>query len=126
MLPIIYPIIAASSEVTALIGSRFYPHGRAPQNVEAPYCSWFLISGVPENCLGEVPRVDNFAIQIDCWSDNKGDGSAEVQSLALAVRDALEPEMHMTNVAIEGIDPDTGRNRIGLQFTVFQDRDAVS
>lgn len=125
ILPIIFPLISSDSVIAGLIGSnptRFYPHGKAPQKVVAPYCTWFLVSGVPENILDEVPRIDRFNIQIDCWSDNTGDGSDQVQELAEAIRDALEPSFHMVGVVAEGIDPETQRNRIGLQFTIWQDR----
>lgn len=129
MLPIIFPIIAADGDVTAIIGSspvRFYRHGKAPQNVVAPYCTWFMVSGIPENTLDELPRVDRFSVQIDCWSDNTGTGDEEVETLARAIRDAIEPYHYMTGVVIDGIDPDTQRHRIGLQVTVWQDREMIS
>lgn len=126
MIPPVLPILAADSVVTGIIGDdpvRFYPHGRAPQSVQAPYVSWFVISGNPQNVLDEIPRVDRLDIQVDCWSDNKGTGSQQVQELAKAVRDAIEPYAHMTGIVIDGIDPDTQRYRIGLQFTFWEDRE---
>lgn len=129
MLPVVLPILAADPEVTGILGTtpvRFYPHGRAPQNVQAPYATWFIVSGIPENQLDEVPRVDRFSVQIDCWSDNTGEGAQEVKELATAIRDALEPHMHMTAIAADGVDPDTQRNRRGLVFTVWQDREPNS
>lgn len=129
MLPVILPLLSADPEVTAIIGSnpvRFYPHGRADQNTPAPYATWFVVSGIPENQLDEVPRVDRFSVQIDCWSDNTGDGAAEVKELATAIRDALEPHAHMTAIAVDGVDPDTKRNRLGLQFTFWEPREPNS
>lgn len=129
MLPEVFPILSADLEVTSIIGvspTRFYPHGRAPQNVQAPYATWFIVSGIPENTIDEVPRVDRFSVQIDCWSDNTGDGAQEVKELATAIRDALEPHAHMTAIAVDGVDPDTQRNRLGLVFTVWQDREQSS
>lgn len=129
MLPEIFPLIAGSAAVTSIIGTnptRFYPHGQASQNTPAPYASWFVVSGVPENCMDEVPRVDRFSIQIDCWSDNTGDGADQANDLATAIRDTLEPYAHMTAIVVDGVDPDTKRNRIALQFTFWTDRDLHS
>lgn len=129
MLPVIFPLISTDPAVTSIIGSnpvRFYRHGKAPQTVQAPYVTWFLVSGIPENQLDGVPLTDRFSVQIDCWSNNTGDGDEEVEELAKAIRDAIEPHAHMTSIPIDGEDPDTKRHRIGLQFTVWQDRDETS
>lgn len=126
MLPVIFPLISSDSDVAAMIGDRFYRHGHAPQNVVAPYCTWFVVSGLPENALDELPRVDRFSVQIDCWSNNTGTGDEEVETLARAIRDAIEPHAHMTGVVVDGVDPDTKRNRIGLQFTFWEDREVIS
>lgn len=129
MLPVVLPILAADPEVTGILGTtpvRFYPHGRAPQDVQAPYATWFIVSGIPENTIDEVPRIDRFSVQIDCWSSNSGEGAEEVKALATAIRDALEPFAHMTAIAVDGIDPDTQRNRLGLQFTFWEDREPNS
>lgn len=129
MLPVIFPWIADDPAVTALIGSdpvRFYRHGKAPQNVQAPYVTWFLVSGLPENQLDGVPPIDRFSVQIDCWSNNTGDGDEEVVELAKAIRDAIEPHAHMTGIPIDSQDPDTQRYRMGMTFTVWQDRDETS
>ena len=37
MLPPIYPTLAAVPAVSAIVGSRVYPHADAPQDVTAPY-----------------------------------------------------------------------------------------
>lgn len=129
MLPVIFPLVSTDPAVTALIGLdpvRFYRHGSAPQNVQAPYCTWFLVSGIPQNALDELPRVDRFNVQIDCWSDNTGDGSQQVEDLATAIRDAIEPHAHMTSIPIDSVDLETKRNRIALQFTVWQTREESS
>lgn len=129
MLPAVFPIIKAASAVTALIGTnptRCYRHGFAPQGVEAPYLTWYVVSGVPENELSDLPRVDNYTVQIDCWSDNTGTGAAQVEALATAVRDAIEPVAHMTGVAVNGIDFETQRFRLGLTFTFWTPRPEAS
>jgi len=125
MLPEVFPLLAAASAVTSLIGTnpvRAYRHGRAPQGTAAPYVTWFLVTGLPENTLDEVPRVDRHEVQVDCWSENTGQGSKDIEALAKAVRDAIEPHAHMTAEVFDGIDEDTQRYRIGMQFTFWTDR----
>ncbi|HKK31098.1 MAG TPA: DUF3168 domain-containing protein [Alphaproteobacteria bacterium] len=121
MLPAVFPILAGDSGVTGFIGTspaRVYRHGDAPQTVVAPYVTWFVVSGTPENELDELPKVDNYTVQVDCWSDS----DAEVEQMAAAVRDALEAEYHMTAVGPNGRDPETKRYRIGMSFTFWTSR----
>jgi hypothetical protein len=129
MFPRIFQTIAADAVVTAMIGTnpvRFYLHGSAPQKVAAPYCTWYIVAGTPENNLSTAPATDRWTIQVDCWSDNAGTGSADVETLAEAVRDALEPIGHMTAVVVNTRDPETMRFRIGLQFDIWLNRPETS
>lgn len=125
MLPPVFPLLRAAQAVTALIGTsptRAFRHGSAPQNVAAPYVTWAVISGVPQNALDEVPRVDQLSVQVDCWSDNTGTGSAAVEQLATAVRDALEPHAHMVSGPADSRDPETMRYRITMTFDFWRSR----
>lgn len=125
MLPAVFPLLSASSAVKALVGSspvRVYRHGDAPQDVVAPYITWFVVNGTPENCLSDLPPVDHYDVQIDCWSDNTGTGSSAVETLAQAVRDAIEPSCYMTAVIADGKDFETQRYRIGMSFSFFTKR----
>lgn len=125
MLPAVFPIIKEASAVTALIGTnpvRCYRHGFAPQGVAAPYLTWYVVSGTPENDLSDLPRVDSYSVQIDCWSNNTGTGAAQVEQLAEAVRDAIEPHAYMTALAVNGIDFETQRFRIGMTFNFWTHR----
>lgn len=126
MFPLVYPILKDAPAVAALVGTRIYRHGSAPQNVVAPYITWFIVAGTPENALGETPRVDNYQVQVDCWSNNTGTGDAQVEELAEAVRDALEARADMSAVAVNGRDPETMRYRIGMTFTFWTHRPALS
>lgn len=125
MLPAVFPLLSASNAVKAIIGSspvRAYRHGDAPQNAVAPYVTWFVVSGLPENSLSDLPPVDHYDVQIDCWSDSSGVGSTTVETLAQAVRDAIEPRYHMTSVLSDGKDFETQRYRIGMSFSLFTHR----
>lgn len=126
MLPNVFSILAAAPEVVALAGDRIYRHGSAPQEVAAPYVTWFVASSVPENTLDERPKIDNYSVQIDCWSDNEGTGDEGVEELAQAVRDAIEEHYHMNGMVVNGQDPETQRFRIGMNFTFWTHRDVVS
>lgn len=115
MLPLVFPILAAAAPVTALIGSspvRAYRHGRAPQAVTAPYVTWAVDAGAPENMLTGAPVVDSYGVRVDCWADDDG----QVEALAQAVRDAIEPTAHMTGIVADDRDPSTNRYRISMQF----------
>lgn len=121
MLPAVFPLLAQDSDVTSYIGSapaRVYRHGDAPQTVSAPYITWFVVSGTPENTLADAPRVDGYSVQVDCWSDS----DEEVERLAEAVRNAIEPSHHMISVGLNGRDPDSMRYRISLTFTFWTPR----
>lgn len=108
--------------MTAIIGTnptRAFPHGLANQATGEPYVTWSIVTGIPQNTLDEVPRVDRNEIQVDCWGAK---GAKSVEALAEAVRDALEPHAHMTAIVADLIDDATQRPRIGMQFTFWQDR----
>lgn len=126
MLPKIYPLLVADAAVAALVGTRIYRHGTAPQGVVAPYITWFVVSGIPENELSDLPRIDRYQVQIDCWSSNTGAGDAQVEEVAQAVRDALEPHAHMVAIVANGQDFETQRLRLGLSFDFWTARPALS
>lgn len=112
MLPPIYPTLSASPSVSAIVGTRIYPHADAPQDVAAPYVTWFLAGGSPEITLSEPPLVDRMTVQIDCWHPT----SAGVVALSLAVRDAIESHAHITGYPINTRDAETKLYRMGLQL----------
>lgn len=122
MLPLVYRIITEDSSALAIVGQRVYRHGAAPQKVTAPYVTWSVVSGEPENDMSGSPRTDRFEVQVDCWSDNDGSGDAGVEALATAVRAALETAGHMTRYSANDRDFDTQRFRISMDFTLFVHR----
>lgn len=115
MIPDIFPIIKNNNSVTALIGSnpvRFFPFGEAPQNVAYPYVTYAVINGIPANSLDCVPDIDNLPTQVDVWAKT----AESAESVATAIRDAIEPTTSMTNIRNMGRDPDTKSYRITLEF----------
>ena len=122
MLPNLFPLLNASAAVTAIIGStpmRFYRHGSAPQDVIAPYVTHWTVSMQPQNNLSNAPYADDSRVQISCWSNNTGTGSLGVETLAAAVRAAIEPTWHILSIRDVGRDPETQRYRIDLDVQVW-------
>lgn len=123
MFPPVYTDLRASADVVALVATRIYPHGEAPQDVAKPYITWFTVLGSPENELSDVPGVDRVSIQVDCWTGTP----AEARALALATRTALEAVAHCTGMPVDGRELDeTKLYRIALQFDYWLSRSAQS
>jgi hypothetical protein len=126
MLPDVFNVLNTSA-VRAWVGTsppRIYRHGYAPQDVAAPYVTWFVINGTPENHLDGTPPVDMVSIQVDSWSAKDGEGAQLVNMLADALRDAIEVDHYLTDFSIDGREPETGRFRISLTFTYWAARAA--
>lgn len=124
MLPPVYNTLRASSDLVAVVGSRIYRHGQAPQGTIAPYITWALITGTPENQLSGVPPVDSMTIQVDVWADGAA-GDKLVETLADLVRDAIEPYAHMTGMPVDQRETETKLWRIALQFDWWMGREAA-
>lgn len=114
MYPPIYPAIAASSAVKALIGGnpvRFYQFGLADKKAPLPYAVWQRSFGAPENYLGDTPDADSFTLMVDVYASS----ADSARSVAAAIRDAIEPFAYITAWLGETIDPDTKNNRFTFQ-----------
>lgn len=120
MTPSIYPIIAASSSVTSLLGSppRFFPFGQAGQTPVRPYAVWQQVSGSPLNYISGVPDQDMFTIQIDVYAND----AAPVRSIAAALRDAIEPVAHIVGWDGESYEETTKTYRYTFSVDWFESR----
>lgn len=124
MIPDVFSLLNVAA-ITAYVGTnppRIYRAGQAPQNVAAPYVTWAVIDGVPENALADTPAIDSFSIQVDLWSDNAGTGADGVDALANVVRDQIETAHHITAISNDGIDELTQRYRLTITFTYWLSR----
>jgi hypothetical protein len=100
LLPPVFTALRAAPAVVDIVGTRIYRHGRAPQDAQAPYITWFLASASPQHTLSEAPTVDRCQLQLDCYhSDDAG-----VEALAEAVRAAIEAEACVTGTPINNFD----------------------
>jgi hypothetical protein len=111
MLPAIRALLAADATVTGLVSARVYRHGEAPTNVLRPYVTWSVAGGAPDNGFSGA-CADAFRLQVDCWSDT----DAEIETLAEAVRDAIEARAHCVGYVANERDFETKRFRISLAF----------
>lgn len=113
MLPPVYAVLSASAAVKALIGTppRAYRHGAAPQGVASPYVTWSAPGGTAENAF-DGACADIMRVQVDCWSKD----DAGIESLAAAVRAAIEPHAHLIAYVADERDFDTQKFRISMQF----------
>ena len=60
------------------------------------------------------------------WSNNTGSGDSQIEQLAEAVRDALEAVADMSAIAVNELDFETQRYRLGMTFTFWTHRAALS
>lgn len=122
MIPPVFDVLSASTTVKSHLGEppnmRLYPFGEATQNTLKPYATWQLISGVPENYLGNLPDADDYRTQIDVWALTQ----ASALAVAKAIRDAIEPHAHITNAGNTGRDPETKNFRYMLDVEFITDR----
>lgn len=118
MLPNIYSILRANSTVLGTVSTRIYRHGNAPQDVVKPYITWFVVSGIPELQISGTPCNDVDTIQIDIWHET----DTGVESLAYAVRNALDLAGYSNQIILDLRETDTKLYRIGIQTDVIRSR----
>lgn len=126
MLPVIFPLLKASPDVTALIGGgtdpitdpvRVYRHGAAPQGVPKPYVTWSAPAGDAQITF-EGADADTFRVHVDCWADD----DAQIDVVAEVVRAALEPHAHLVAYLADERDAETKRYRISFAFDFIESR----
>jgi len=125
MYPPIFETCAADADVQSNLGvspTRLYPFGEAPAGVTKPYAVWQMITGLPENYLGQVPDMDSFSIQVDVY----GPTVDAVRDAAEALRNAIEPVAHIIAWRSESRDPETRNYRYSFDVDWFVDRELVS
>ena len=106
MYPPIFSLVSADVTVKSLLGSnpvRVFPFGSAPDRVSLPYAVWQLVSGEPENYIGNTPDMDSFIVQVDVYADTP----SQAREAAEALRDAIEPHAHIIAWRGESRDRDT-------------------
>lgn len=118
MLPLIYPLLRSNPTVLSIVGDRIGRHGSMTQDEARPYITWFLVNGAPENQLSGAPCVDVDTVQIDCYSMD----DTQVETLAYAVRDALDQAGHLNRIVRNLRDPDTRLYLISIETDIIRPR----
>lgn len=123
MIPNVYELLnVAGVRAVTGIGKKIFPHGTAPQEVVAPYVTFFVVNGSPENSFDGPPLIDNVQVQVDCWTDNTGESAKQLNELGTAVRNAVESRYHITSFSQFPIDLETKRYRISMTFNFWNHR----
>lgn len=125
--PPIFAACSADAAVQALLGTspcRLYPfgqseglHGGPPVK---PYAVWQVAGGIPENYLGTLPDADNWTVQIDVYADS----ADAARTVAVALRDAIEPVAYVTSWRGESREPNTNHYRSSFDVGWITRREA--
>lgn len=121
MYPPIFSVCAANAGVQTSLGvspTRLYPSGEAPSGVALPYAVWQMVTGIPQNYLGKAPDIDSFTVQIDVFAAT----ATEARNAAEALRDAIEPNAHITAWRGESRDAETRNYRYSFDLDWFVPR----
>ena len=106
--PPIFTLCELSTACQSLLGDstrlRVFPFGLAPQNGDRPYAVWQVISGVPNNHLGDIPQSDIMVITVECYAKTID----TARQVAAAIRDAIQTECYITAWRGDNFDDDTG------------------
>jgi len=111
--PAIYTLLSANAQVTAVFGTspmRVYPYSTAPQNGIAPYATWRIVGGTPENSLADIAELDTISIQFDVFATTDTGANTATQVL----RDVIEETMYVISWSDQGNDYDTGLFSFGF------------
>lgn len=126
MMPPLFQALSTDAGVGVLLGAgplcRVYPAGEAPENVQYPYATWQIVSGNPENYLGDRPNIDQIRVQLDCWSPSAGGSITKASQVADAVRYALESRGHQVDFGSTERDAETGSYRYRMDFDFWISR----
>lgn len=124
MYPALFEIVVANTTVKEVFGespTKVYPI-EAPPGTQYPYATFRTLFGTPENNLGHVPDIDNWAVQVDVY-DTSIEG---LRYSAGVLRDALEQNAHIT--AWNGEERDFITKAFKYSFTIefWENRDLSS
>ena len=114
----VYQVLRGNSTVVNTVGTRIYRHGSAPQDVQKPYITWFMVTGQPEDVLNAAPCHDRDTIQIDCWAES----DTGVETLAYAVRSALDSQLISNRFILDNRETDTKLYRMALEADFIASR----
>lgn len=118
MFPPVYATLRANETVLATVGDRIGRNGEVPQDVARPYVTWFIVADQPHDQISGAPPSDFITVQIDCWHQS----DAGIESLAVAVRAALDAAGVHNRVRINNREIDTRLYRVGIEADFITQR----
>jgi hypothetical protein len=110
--------IVGYDTVNGLSILRIFRHGSAPQDSGRPYITWFEVAGQPYDQISGPPAGDFDQVQIDCWSTNP----TQVETLATAVRDAIDAAGFSNRLILDSRDSDTQLYHMALEADFIRSR----
>lgn len=118
----LYNVLKVVSGVTTLLGThpnlRVYGFGQTPEGVQRPYVVWQETTGSPELNLSQSPDHDMYSLQIDVYAKT----GPSCDAVRKALRDAIEPIMHITNWYGDDRDSETNDYRTTFAVDWFIER----
>lgn len=102
------PVFAALNvpAVNALVGTRIFGNGIAPQDATRPYVVWQIVGGGPVNNLSEDPDMDDARVRVTTYSDETH-GTAAARALKLTVMVSLEAVTHVVFGPVDDYEAET-------------------
>ncbi len=91
----IFEVVYSNDKCKKLLGDktmRFYPTVGIEHDV-TPSAIYQTIAGSPENNLSHRPDCDNHLIQVDVYAETY----RQAETVAMAIRDAIELDCHITS-----------------------------
>lgn len=117
MFPPVYRTLRTPA-VVAIVDDRIGAFGEVAQDEQRPYITWQVIVDAPHDHLSGAPPSDFTTVQIDCYAKEQKDA----ETLAMAVRAALDAELIVNRVSITGRDRDTRLYRVSLDADFITQR----
>ena len=111
MNPNVYPLLAASTALTAIVADRLWPIA-APQDTSRPYLVWTPVGVSAEQYFASPDDVDYDRVSIDCWADD----FAAADAMARATRAALSGHGYLAS-GFSDREPDTGLYRVTFDWS---------
>lgn len=112
LVPPIYDLCAASTDVTALLSDDLGLKVAefSAQLVQPPYCCWQIITGSTQQYLAGPSDMDNLLVQIDVYAAEM----EPARHIAKAVRKAIENDCYIVRPGGIEQDEKTGLYRVSF------------
>ncbi len=87
----VYTRLKDDAGVSALVGTRIYPHDQVPQNPTYPLVTFWRISSQRKVTMTNDGTLVNTRFQIDAWADTRSASDALIEACRLAMTGTSTP-----------------------------------